>query len=114
VKFDCFCNAPELLSGRSTDVRNQFPTFLISLLAGGSAKLVGGLAGRQVKYDRRDCVRLDQVNCCLAGVPAGISATTAFADGLRAVFFNAPVPSGCTLILVLSSDSAVTSMCIIV
>src|SRR6478752_8413804 len=29
-----------------------------------------------------------------------------FADGLRAVFFSAPVPSGCTLIMVLSRLTA--------
>ena len=28
------------------------------------------------------------------------------ADGLRSVFFNAPVPSGCTFTIVLSSDTA--------
>jgi hypothetical protein len=29
-----------------------------------------------------------------------------FTDGLRAVFFNASVPSGCTLIIVLSKETA--------
>jgi hypothetical protein len=36
----------------------------------------------------------------------GVPSAARLADGLRAVFFSAPVPSGCTLMLVLSSDTA--------
>jgi len=36
----------------------------------------------------------------------GGPAAAGLADGLRAVFFSAPVPSGCTLTLVLSSPAA--------
>ena len=36
----------------------------------------------------------------------GSPASTRLADGLRAVFFSASVPSGCTLTMVLSSDRA--------
>ncbi len=36
----------------------------------------------------------------------GGPSTPGLADGLRSVFFNAPVPSGCTLTIVLSSEIA--------
>jgi hypothetical protein len=35
----------------------------------------------------------------------GGQTATGFANGLRAVFFNAPVPSGCTFTMVLSNDN---------
>ena len=37
----------------------------------------------------------------------GVPSAAGLADGLWPVFFRAPVPSGCTLILVLSSDTTI-------
>jgi hypothetical protein len=44
-------------------------------------------------------------------VDRGVPPTTGLADSLRTVFFRAPVPSGCTLMLVLSSDIASILIC---
>lgn len=60
---------------------------------------VVGIARRKGKGYRGSRVRRDEVNF-------GGPAATRFANGLRAVFFNAPVPSGCTLTAVLSNDTA--------
>ena len=57
------------------------------------------LARRQGKRYGRSSIRGNHMN--LGGPPA-----SGFADGLGAVFFNAPVPSGCTFTMVLSSDTA--------
>src|ERR1035437_5296305 len=60
---------------------------------------VGGLAGRERETYRRSSIRGNQMN--LGGPSAA-----GFSDGLGAVFFNAPVPSGCTLTVVESSFTA--------
>jgi len=57
------------------------------------------LARRQGERYGRSGIRGNQMN--LGGPPAA-----RLADGLRAVFFSAPVPSGWTLTEVLSSDTA--------
>ena len=57
------------------------------------------LAGRQRERYGRSSIRGNHMNL-------GVPPTSGFADGLWAVFFNAPVPSGCTLMLVLSSETA--------
>lgn len=44
-------------------------------------------------------------------VDLGVPSTTGFADSLRTAFFRAPVPSGCTLMLVLSSETASILIC---
>ena len=77
-------------------------------------QIVRRLAGRKLEHDRRRFISDDQMNFC-------VTPTAAYADGLRAVFvgtptkqhYNAPVPSGCTLTLVLSRDGAVTSTVIL-
>ena len=62
--------------------------------------------GRVVRLTRRQregygraSIRGNQMNL-------GVPSAAGLADGLRAVFFSAPVPSGCTLMLVLSNDTA--------
>ena len=60
---------------------------------------VVGLAGRQRKRYGRSSIRGNQMNL-------GVPSPTGFANRLGAVFFNAPVPSGCTLTEVLSSETA--------
>ena len=64
-----------------------------------SLRGIVGLTGRQGKRYGRSSIRGNQMNL-------GIPSASRFADGLRSVFFNAPVPSGCTLIEVLSKDTA--------
>ena len=56
------------------------------------------LAGRQ--RERYGCARVscDHMNL-------GVPSAARLADGLGSVFLRAPVPSGCTLMLVLSSDT---------
>ena len=60
---------------------------------------VGGLTVRERKGYGRSSIRGNQMN--LGGPSA-----TGLADGLRSVFFNAPVPSGCTLTMVESRETA--------
>ncbi len=60
---------------------------------------VVGLAGGKRKGYGRSSIRGSQMNL-------GVPASTRLADGLRSVFFNAPVPSGCTLIEADSSEKA--------
>ena len=57
------------------------------------------LPGREGKRYGRSSIRGNQMNL-------GVPSAAGLADGLRAVFFSAPVPSGCTLMLVESSDTA--------
>ena len=57
------------------------------------------IAGGKREGNRGSSIGCYQVNL-------GGPATTRLAYGLRAVFFRAPVPSGCTLIEVLSNDTA--------
>jgi len=54
------------------------------------------LARRQTKRYCRSSIRGNHMNL-------GGPSSSGLADGLRAVFFSAPVPSGCTLTMVLSS-----------
>ena len=49
-----------------------------------------GIARRQRKGYGRSSIRGNQMNL-------GVPSATRFSDGLRSVFFKAPVPSGCTL-----------------
>ena len=58
-----------------------------------------GIARRQRKCNGRSSVCGNQVDLSCPTAPG-------FTYRLRAVFFNAPVPSGCTLTEVLSSDTA--------
>ena len=60
---------------------------------------VVGLARRQRERYGRSSIRGNHMNLC------GPSSAR-LADGLRAVFFSAPVPSGCTLMMVESSETA--------
>lgn len=60
---------------------------------------VVGIAGRKREGNRGSGIGGDQVNL-------GGPAAARLAYGLRAVFFRAPVPSGCTLTAVLSSETA--------
>lgn len=57
------------------------------------------LTGRERKSYGRSSIRGNQMNF-------GIPSAPGFSDGLWSVFFNAPVPSGCTLTEVLSSETA--------
>ena len=57
------------------------------------------MAGRQGEGYGRSSIRGNQMNL-------GVPAAARLADGLRSVFFRAPVPSGCTLIEVESSANA--------
>src|ERR1700761_2164512 len=58
------------------------------------------MAGRQGEGYGRSSIRGNQMNL-------GVPSAARLADGLRSVFFRAPVPSGCTLIEVESSANAV-------
>src|SRR5258708_3569881 len=58
-----------------------------------------GMAGRQGEGYGRSSIRGNQMNL-------GVPSAARLADGLRSVFFRAPVPSGCTLIEVESSANA--------
>ena len=64
---------------------------------------VVGLSGRQGESQGRSVIRGNQMNL-------GVPAAARLADGLRAVFFRAPVPSGCTFTLVLSKPTHSTRM----
>ena len=57
------------------------------------------LAGRKRKGYRRSSIRGNQMNL-------GAPSAARFSDRLAAVFFTAPVPSGCTLTIVESIDTA--------
>ena len=57
------------------------------------------MAGRQGEGYGRSSIRGNQMNL-------GVPSAARLADGLRSVFFRAPVPSGCTLIEVESSANA--------
>ena len=61
------------------------------------------LAGGQLEVQGAPSMRGNQMNL-------GGAAAAGPADGLGAVFFKAPVPSGCTLTVVLSSDTAAKRM----
>ena len=61
---------------------------------------VVGLSGGKREGDSRSSIRGDHMNL-------GGPAAAGFADGLGTVFFSAPVPSGCTLTMVLSIDRTV-------
>jgi len=58
-----------------------------------------GLTGRERERYGRSIIRGNHMNL-------GGPSSTGLADGLRAVFFSAPVPSGWTLTAVLSRDTA--------
>ena len=60
---------------------------------------VMGLAGGEGESYCRSSICGNQMNL-------GAPSSTRLADGLRAVFFSAPVPSGCTLTMVLSKPTA--------
>ncbi len=60
---------------------------------------VVGLSRGEREGDSRSSIRGNHMNL-------GGPASTGFADGLGAVFFRAPVPSGWTLTMVLSIDTA--------
>jgi hypothetical protein len=60
---------------------------------------VVGIAGGKGEGNGSSGIRCDQVNL-------GGPAAAGLAYRLRAVFFRAPVPSGCTLTAVLSNDTA--------
>lgn len=62
------------------------------------------LAGRQ--REGYGCARIRREE-----VDLGVPTATGLADSLRTVFFGAPVPSGCTFTLVLSSDTASILIC---
>ena len=64
---------------------------------------VSRLSRRQGKTQGAASIRGHQMNF-------GAPPAAALSDGLRAVFFKAPVPSGCTLMIVLSSDTASSLM----
>ena len=64
-----------------------------------SRRSIVGLSGGQRERDGTPSIRGNHMN--FGGPPA-----SGFADGLRAVFFRAPVPSGCTLTIVLSRLTA--------
>src|ERR1700688_75089 len=59
---------------------------------------VASLSGRERESYCRSSIRGNHMNF-------GGPSSSGFADGLRAVFFSAPVPSGCTLTMVLSSET---------
>ena len=56
---------------------------------------------------------VDQIGARVRGdeMDLRVPSTTGLADSLRTVFFRAPVPSGCTLMLVLSNDTASILIC---
>ena len=60
---------------------------------------VASLARRQAEHHGCSRIRGNQMNLGVASAPG-------LADDLRSAFFSAPVPSGCTLMLVLTSDTA--------
>ena len=62
-----------------------------------------GLARREGKGYGCSSIRGNHMNL-------GGPAAPGLADGLRSVFFNAPVPSGCTLTMVLSIETASSLM----
>src|SRR5207237_10575009 len=57
------------------------------------------LPGRERERHGRASIRGNHMNL-------GVPSAAGLADGLRAVFFSAPVPSGCTLTAVLSKPTA--------
>ena len=67
---------------------------------------VVGLSGREGERYGCSSIRGNHMN--LGGPTA-----TGLADGLGSVFFNAPVPSGCTLTMVLSMETAETASSLI-
>ena len=78
------------------DRARPFPEAMQQL---ASLRGIVGLARRQGKRQGRSSIRGNQMN--LGGPPAAGST-----QGLRTVFFNAPVPSGWTLTIVLSNATA--------
>ncbi len=79
----------------------MLPTKAIQQLA--SFRSVVGLSGGKREDDGRSSIRGNPVNL-------GGPAAAGLADGLGAVFSSAPVPSGCTLTMVPSIDTASTLM----
>jgi hypothetical protein len=75
--------------GQGPNLRQKFAAF----------DRIRGLAGGEGKGYSRSSIRGNQMN--LGGPSAA-----GFADGLRSVFFNVPVPSGCTFTVVESSLTA--------
>ena len=59
-----------------------------------------------VRLTRRQRERYGRARVCGEKVDLGVPSAAGLADSLRTVFFRAPVPSGCTLTLVLSNDTA--------
>ena len=64
-----------------------------------SFRRVVGLSGGEGEHQSRSSICGNHMNL-------GGPSSTGLADGLRSVFFNAPVPSGCTLTIVLSTETA--------
>ena len=56
---------------------------------GASRRRIVRVAGRKRENYSRSSIRGNHMNL-------GVPSASRFADGLRSVFFNAPVPSGCT------------------
>ncbi|MBC8009361.1 MAG: hypothetical protein H7067_04605 [Burkholderiales bacterium] len=65
---------------------------------------IAALAGGEAKAEGVDIIRGNQMNL-------GVPPSSRFTDGPRAVFFSAPVPSGWSLMLVLSSNTTFSSSC---
>ena len=68
-----------------------------------SLRRISGLTRREGKTYGAPSIRGNQMNL-------GAPASARFSDGLRPVFFKAPVPSGCTLTIVLSKETASSLM----
>ena len=69
-----------------------------ALKQGSPLRCITGLSGRKRECYGCSSIRGNHMN---RGGPSG----PALADSLRSVFFNAPVPSGCTFTIVLSSET---------
>lgn len=74
-----------------------------ALEKGSAFGRISALPGRQGEGDGSPIIRGNHMNL---GAPSSARAP----DRLRAVFFSAPVPSGCTWTMVLSKESASTRM----
>ena len=89
ISFVCPIHQQMQRPGSLTQIAEQLATL---------GRIVG-LAGRQCKRYGRSSIRGNHMNL-------GGPSSTGFANGLGAVFFSAPVPSGCTLTAVLSNATA--------
>ena len=69
--------------------------------------------GGIVRLARRERERYGRARVRRDEMDLGVPTATGLADSLRTVFFGAPVPSGCTLTLVESSDTASSLICTI-